>query len=440
MSVIAFDNVSKRFTLRQDKRRPSMLERLTSLVRPRSGGEDFWVLRDISFAVERGESIGLIGNNGAGKSTALKLMTRILEPSTGSVHLQGRVAALLELGSGFHPDLSGRENVFLYGSLMGFNRRDMQKRLDAIVDFAEIGQFFDTEVKHYSSGMYTRLAFAVATEVEPDILITDEVLAVGDETFQRRCMERIYRFRRMGKTIVFVSHALEVVRTLCDTAIWLDGGRARATGPASQVIDDYLDDVNRRERERLVRLRYDNTQPAAAEEQQEEEAVRRRGSREVEIVQVELLDPEGHPRNVFYTHEPLRVRLHYVAHQPVAWPVFGVGLHHENGFWLTGPNTAFDGFEIPRVDGAGFVDYVIPSLPLLSGRYDLTVAIYDETMLHPYDVHDRLYQVPVQSRGIGEKYGVLSLAGRWQWSEQQAPTAAETRPAPAGDVALRSSE
>jgi lipopolysaccharide transport system ATP-binding protein len=355
-------------------------------------------------------------------------MTRILEPTSGSIQISGRVAALLELGSGFHPDLSGRENIFLYGSLMGFSRRDMQKKLDAIIDFAEIGNFLDTEVKHYSSGMYTRLAFAVATEVDPEILITDEVLAVGDESFQRRCMERIYRFRRMGKTIVFVSHALEVVRTLCDQAVWLDKGVARSTGPASQVIDDYLEDVNRRERERIEKLRLRIGQPSESDsedeqdEQQDEEerqkSLYRYGSREVEIVRVELLDQDGYARSVFRTHESVTVRMHYLAHQPVEWPVFGIALHHANGLWLTGPNTTFAGVDIPRVNGRGYVDYIITSLPLLTGRYQLTTAVYDETMLHPYDHHERLYQLVVQSRGIMERHGTLLLPARWEWHDE----------------------
>jgi lipopolysaccharide transport system ATP-binding protein len=420
--VIEFDNVSKRFTLHHE-RQASMRERLANLVTRRSTGEEFWALRDVTFNVERGESLGLIGHNGAGKSTALKLMTRILEPTSGTINMTGRVAALLELGSGFHPDLSGRENVFLYGSLMGFSRRDMQKRLDAIIDFAEIGNFFDMEVKHYSSGMYTRLAFAVATEVDPDILITDEVLAVGDESFQRRCMERIYRFRRMGKTIVFVSHALEVVRTLCDQAVWLDGGEARSSGPASQVIDDYLADVNRRERERIERLRAASGQDDEDETQEEEDdprSLQRYGSREVEIVDVELLDEAGHSRSVFHTGEPVIVRMHYNAHEPIEWPVFGIALHHANGLWLTGPNTAFAGVDIPCISGRGYVDYCITDLPLLTGRYQLSTAVYDETMLHPYDHHDRLYQLVVQTRGMMERYGTLSLPAHWEWHDEPA--------------------
>lgn len=430
--VIEFKDVSKRFTLRRN-RQESLQERLLNLVHPRAHGDEFWALRDISFSVERGESFGLIGHNGAGKSTALKLMTQILEPTSGSISMNGRVAALLELGSGFHPDLSGRENVFLYGSLMGFSRRDMQKRLDAIVDFAEIGTFLDTEVKHYSSGMYTRLAFAVATEVDPEILITDEVLAVGDESFQRRCMERIYRFRRKGKTIVFVSHALEVVRTLCEQAIWLDGGNARLVGAASEVIDAYLEDVNRRERERIERLRSEQEggeQGEADQTQAEDEqaSLQRFGSREVEIVHVELLDEAGNQRSVFRTHEPVIVRLHYRAHKAVEWPVFGIALHHQNGLWLTGPNTTFAGLDIPAIHGRGYVDYTITDLPLLTGTYLLSTAVYDETMLHPYDHHDRLYRLVVQSRGMQERYGTLALPAQWHWHDGPDETLAQRLP------------
>jgi homopolymeric O-antigen transport system ATP-binding protein len=406
--MIEFTNVSKLFTLHKD-RRTSIQERVAGLFRPRARGEQFWALRDISFSVGQGQSLGLVGHNGAGKSTALKLMTRILEPTSGTVRLRGRVAALLELGSGFHPDLSGRENVFLNGSLMGFSRREMQSKLGEIVEFAEIGDFVDMEVKHYSSGMYTRLAFAVATAVDPDILITDEVLAVGDEAFQRKCMERIYRFRQLGKTIVFVSHALDIIRTLCDQAVWLDHGQARVVGPAAEVVDAYLAEVNRQEHERIAAQ--DDTVPPAAVE------IFRRGSREVEIVDVELLDAFERPRSTFQTHEPLTIRIHYQALKPVAHPVFGVGLYHENGIWLTGPNTAFDGLDIPLIAGAGYVDYMIASLPLLAGRYQIAVSVYDETLLHPYDHHDRLYRLVVQSDGLRERFGILSFSGRWAWRD-----------------------
>ncbi|HMQ31296.1 MAG TPA: ABC transporter ATP-binding protein [Chloroflexaceae bacterium] len=403
--VIEFDNVSKRFVLHRDERR-TVQERVAGLLRRRPPGEEFWALRDVSFRVEQGQSLGLVGHNGAGKSTALKLITRILEPTGGSVRTRGRVAALLELGSGFHPELSGRENVFLYGSLMGLSRREMERRLPEIVAFADIGAFVNTEIKHYSSGMYTRLAFAVATAVDPDILITDEVLAVGDEAFQRKCMERIYGFRRAGKTIIFVSHALETVRALCDVAVWLDHGVARAQGPAGKVIDAYLADVNRQEQERLAAERGAALGEGAS--------AFRRGTREVEITRVELLGARGEARPVFQTGEPLTIRMHYVARGSVADPVFGVGIHHESGAWLTGPNTGFDGFAVPMVEGEGTVDYSIPSLPLNTGRYQVSVAVVDATQAHPYDVHDRLYPLVVHSP-TGERYGLLAMPGEWNW-------------------------
>jgi lipopolysaccharide transport system ATP-binding protein len=410
LTVIEFANVSKRFTLHHD-RRNSIQERVAGLFRPRARGEIFWALRDVSFSVGQGQSLGLVGHNGAGKSTALKLMTRILEPTSGAVRMRGRVAALLELGSGFHPDLSGRENVFLNGSLLGFSRREMERKLEEIVDFAELGDFIDLEVKHYSSGMYTRLGFAVATAVDPDILITDEVLAVGDEAFQRKCMERIYRFRQVGKTIIFVSHALETVRLLCDQAVWLDHGMARAVGPASEVIDAYLAETNRHEAE----ARRDAAEEALADSPDDP---RRRGNREAEIVQVQLLDIASREQPVFHAGVPLTLRIHYAAHHPIHRPVFGVALYHESGFWLSGPNTRFDEFEIPLIAGAGYVDLVIPELPLLDGRYLISVSIYDEAILHPYDYHDRMYELVVRSDELRERYGVLSLRAHWGWREE----------------------
>ncbi len=406
--VIEFSNVSKRFILHRD-RRDTIQERVAGMLSRRPPGEEFWAVRDVSFTIERGQSLGLVGHNGAGKSTILKLMTRILEPTAGSLRAQGRIAALLELGSGFHPELSGRENVFLYGSLMGLGRADMTARLPEIVAFADIGDFIDTEIKHYSSGMYTRLAFAVATAVDPDILITDEVLAVGDESFQRKCMERIYGFRRAGKTIIFVSHALEVVRSLCDVAVWLDHGQMRASGGAGEVIDAYLADVNRREQERLAAEHPADTPPAGADNPF------RRGTREVEITRVQLLDGSGQERAVFQTNAPLTLRLHYCAHAPIASPVFGVGIHSESGAWLIGPNTGLDEFHIPQVDGEGYVDYHIPALPLLSGSYRVSVAAVDATQTHTYDFHDRLYALVVQGSGMRERYGMLSISGSWAW-------------------------
>lgn len=405
--VIEFDKVSRQFVRRQNA--STIQERFMGLIRGLPPAEAFWAVRDVSFAVEKGQSIGFVGHNGAGKSTILKLMTRVLEPTSGRVTTQGRIAALLELGSGFHPELTGRENVFLYGSLMGFSRKEMMRKMPEIIEFSEIGQFLDTEVKHYSSGMYTRLAFAVATAVDPDVLITDEVLAVGDEAFQRKCIDRIYGFRRAGKTIVFVSHALDVVRSLCDVAVWLDHGEMKAYGSAVEVVDAYLADVNERERTEFE-------QRATAEEPDQEWCERmRRGTREVEIVRVQLLDQYGNERVTFRTHEPLTIRIHYVAHERIQRPVFGVGINHESGPWLTGPNTGFDKYHIPVIEGPGMIDYHIPCLPFLGGRYLVSASATDYTQLHEFDVHDRMYPLVVHSDGLSQRYGMLFIEGHWSW-------------------------
>ncbi|MEJ5345135.1 MAG: ABC transporter ATP-binding protein [Chloroflexus sp.] len=405
--VIEFDKVSRQFVRRQNA--STIQERFMGLIRGLPPAEAFWAVRDVSFAVEEGQSIGLVGHNGAGKSTILKLMTRVLEPTSGRVTTQGRIAALLELGSGFHPELSGRENVFLYGSLMGFGRKEMQRKLPEIIEFSEIGPFLDTEVKHYSSGMYTRLAFAVATAVDPDILITDEVLAVGDETFQRKCIDRIYGFRRAGKTIVFVSHALDVVRSLCDVAVWLDHGEMKAYGEAGKVVDAYLANVNERERAEFEERLH------SEDDDELRESRMRRGSREVEITRVQLLDAQGRERITFRTHEPLTIRIHYLAHQRIERPVFGVGINHESGPWLTGPNTGFDKYHIPFIEGAGIIDYHIPRLPFLGGRYLVSASATDSTQLHEFDVHDRMYPLVIHSDGLSQRYGMVFCEGNWSW-------------------------
>ena len=265
---IVFDGVSKRFTIHRQRQRTlratvlGLFERnkapalmpgevcLPGALRPRTRTSGR--CGTLSFAVEPGDCFGIIGPNGSGKSTALKLMTRILEPTAGRVRVNGRVSALLELGAGFHPDLTGRENIYLNGSVLGIDRKTMSRRLDEIVAFAELERFIDMPVKHYSSGMYMRLGFAIAIHVEPDVLLTDEVLAVGDQSFQTKCMERIGQIKQDGVTIVFVSHSLDAVRGLCNRSVWLDQGRVAAYGPSSDVIDAYLASVAEKEEARLA--------------------------------------------------------------------------------------------------------------------------------------------------------------------------------------------
>ncbi|MEA2574503.1 MAG: lipopolysaccharide transport system ATP-binding protein, partial [Chloroflexia bacterium] len=411
LKVIKFSKVSKRFTLHHERPR-SFQDAVVSLfglrtlsrrgvAMPRPANEVFWALRDVNFSIYAGEAVGIIGENGSGKSTTLKLISRILEPSTGSVSVRGKVSALLELGTGFHPELTGRENIFLNGSLLGLSRKEMASRYDTIVDFSEIGEFIDTPIKHYSSGMVMRLGFAVAINVDPDILLTDEVLAVGDEAFQRKCLDYISLLRRRGVTIVFVSHALEAVRSLCSRAIWLDHGRMIADGPAGEVVDRYLDYENEKHAERLraeqesrpVNLPSGPSRPQpmdTSEDDDEMPSASQDGASagqhaataraDVKITGVTFLDADGAPSQTFRTNEPLTIRLHFQARDRVDDPVFGLALYTENGTHINGPNTRFAGLSIPAIEGSGYVDYHVEKLPLLAGRYFVTVAVTGSEM------------------------------------------------------------
>jgi len=242
-AAVSFDDVSKRFVLRHE-RAYTVLESVIGLVKPtRRSTEEFWALREVSFEIVAGETFGIIGPNGAGKSTVLKLMARILEPTSGEVTVRGRISPLLELGAGFHPELTGRENVYLNAALFGVSQAEAQDRYDQIVEFSELRDFIDAPLKHYSSGMYMRLGFAVAANIIPDVLLVDEFLAVGDEAFQKKCLSKIEEFRREGRTIVFVSHSLRTVEDLCSRALWLDHGRVEAIGPTADVVERYLESV-----------------------------------------------------------------------------------------------------------------------------------------------------------------------------------------------------
>lgn len=409
--AIRFDQVSKRFILHHEKAR-SFQEAVISLFhRHRGSSEEFWALQEASFEIARGESLGIIGENGSGKSTALKLITRILEPTRGKVTVKGKVSALLELGAGFHPDLTGRENIFLNGSILGMTRREMNAKYEDIVRFAELERFIDTPIKHFSSGMYARLGFAVAISVEPDILVIDEVLAVGDETFQRKCVDKIGEIKAQGTTIILVSHSLGMVKNLCSHTVWLDGGRIRAYGDTGEVVDDYLEWANLKDKNRLERGR-----PVEVESGRSASGgpANRWGSRQIEIVQVELLGDDGRGRAVFETGETFVARLHFVAHQRVDMPVFGVAIFHSSGVHINGPNTRFSNFAIDCLEGRGTIDFRVDSLPLLEGAYEFSAAVYDYSCTHAYDHHHRLYPFHVQPRSVQERYGMVYMPCCWE--------------------------
>jgi len=415
--VIQFDHVSKFYPLRHERAR-SFQESFVRLLRRGTDRlpdvEPFWALKDVSLDVKLGEAIGFVGSNGAGKSSLLKLIARTNVPTSGRVVVNGKVSALLELGTGFHPELTGRENVYLNGSLMGFSRAEMRKRFDEIVDFSEIGHFIDVPVRNYSSGMYVRLAFSVAVHVMNDILLIDEVLAVGDEDFQRKCTDRMSEFKRSGKTIVLVSHALEAVRNLCGRVVWLENGKVLEDGDSVAVLDHYLQAANLKTKERMdQQLAQRKQQVIEAGPASEVGPYRRWGTGEVRIERVTLHNGAGEETTVFETGDAMTVRLWYSARERLPHPVFGLGVCRPDGIVIAGPNTLMTDYSIPSVIGSGYIDYVIGSLPLLNGVYELSAAVYDETLSHPYDHHERLYTFRVEPGHVGERFGIMTLSGEW---------------------------
>jgi lipopolysaccharide transport system ATP-binding protein len=402
--VIEFEHVSKKFRLRRDRPRSFQELFLNVLhLRGRSKAEYIWSLRDVCFDVERGEMVGLIGANGAGKSTALKLVSRIISPTSGQVKVNGRVTGLLELGAGFHPDLTGRENVYLNGAIMGMSRKQVEQRLDAIVAFSELEEFIDAPVKHYSSGMYMRLGFATAVHSDIDVLLVDEVLAVGDQAFQTKCQQKINELRRKGTTILFVSHNAATVRQMCDQAVWLDKGQVRSIGDADSVIADYMHQLWR------------DRNAQRAQETMSSEA--RWGSGEAVIEDVVFLGSDGEERRAFLTGEPFIARICYQAHQRVERPTFGIAIYRDDGAHVNGSNSVLDGCHIPVLEGQGQVDYAIEVLPLLPGRYEFTVAIYDYSSTHPYDHRHRAFVFEVQAGSVaGSREGLVHIPSVWKHS------------------------
>jgi len=407
-NAIEFDKVAKRF--RMDRSRPrSFQEALVAafqrkLILP--GEREFWALKDVSFEVPRGATVGLIGPNGSGKSTSLNLIARIFEATSGEVRVNGRVTALLELGAGFHPELSGRDNIHLNGALMGLSRREIKRKVDAIIEFSEVSSFIDVPVKLYSSGMYVRLGFSVAVHLDPEILLVDEVLAVGDAAFQHKCMTRIGEMRRSGVTILLVSHDLGTVQALCERAVWFDHGLVRKVGNSTDVAMAYLNRVAEDEAAKNGAAQGLTNGP--------EVGPGRWGTGEVEITDVEFLDASGAVRRVFLTGAEMNIRIRYRAAKRVLDPIFGLAIHSQQGAHICGPNTMFSGAPIEFVEGEGEVTYRVAQLPLLEGGYVVSVASHNREDSKMYAYHDRLYAFQVFPGASRERYGLVTMDGAWE--------------------------
>jgi len=372
----------------------------TVLRRRRTDFTELWAVRDVDLDVAPGDAIGLIGQNGSGKSTLLKMLAGIIPPHAGTIEIGGTVASMLELGAGFHPDFTGRENVYMNGSIHGLSERQIDARLDEIIAFSELPEFIDMPVRTYSSGMSMRLAFAIASHVNPDVLLLDEVLAVGDEAFQRKCFARIFEFRRGGGTLVFVSHDPSAVERVCDRALLLEDGRVADDGSTADVLATYH-----------RHLAGDGGAAAGgADTAGPADDPRVWGNREVEIRACRLIGRDG-PTDRFVSGEPLTIEMEVEARRPVATPIFGISVNSVDGPLFFGTNTRLDELEIPGIERGAVVRFTIPALPLHDGRFTVQLAVvsYDESVV--YHWLDRWLEFSVFPAASG--IGPVDMNGTW---------------------------
>ncbi|MFZ4515480.1 MAG: ABC transporter ATP-binding protein [Acidimicrobiia bacterium] len=393
-AAITVSDVSKHFRLYHEKY-SSLKEKVITF--GRKSYEDFWALQDINFSIDSGQTIGLVGHNGSGKSTLLKCIAGILQPTTGEIRCRGRIAALLELGAGMQPDLTGRENIFLNGSILGLSKRDLQRRFDEIVAFSELEQFIDTQVRFYSSGMYVRLGFAVAVNVDPDILLVDEVLAVGDELFQRKCLDRVRQFQREGRTIVVVTHAVDTVRQVCDRAVVLEHGNIIA-------------DTNPGEAIRIFREHLFHTDTVAepiveAEAETEIETIRlERTPSPIRFADIALAYPDSEDRTFLEPGDPLEVRIDWQADESVDDAIFTLNVYNADGDLMFGTTSAQLGADTANLSGKGTTRFVFSSIRLLDGEYVLSIGLTSEDGGRVFDWQENQHRFqivnPSRTQGI----------------------------------------
>lgn len=400
--LVSFDNVSKYYHLGTGTNGllhlgSRVASRVTGQPVPPGGREGFWALREISFCVRQGDALGIIGSNGAGKTTTLKILSRVTKPTSGRATVKGRMSSLIELGAGFHPDLSGRENVYLNGAILGLKKHEIDALFDRIVAFSELEPFIDTPVKRYSSGMYARLGFAVAAHVNPEVLLVDEVLSVGDVGFQAKCAERMKELRRQGTSVIFVSHNMRSVNAICDSCLLLNHGQVEYLGPPREAIDRYLS-LNR------VEARGVST-PSGVDGVTFQPA---------DILCVELLDETREPKDRFRIGDTVVARIHYVAHQRIEAPLFSAGLFRVDG--LHACSNTSEGYVEPNViEGPGVIELVIPHIALVPNTYILTTSISERKTLRAYAMEQSAsFQVASDQRLIDEHYGVFVPDFRWR--------------------------
>lgn len=402
--AVSVSGVSKAYRL-YSRRQVTLKE---TFLRGRRGSyEEFLALDDVSFAIEPGEAVGIIGRNGAGKSTLLKLLARIVVPDRGSVTVDGRMAALLEVGAGFHPDYTAVENIMLSGAIYGIPRPELEARVDDIIAFAELERFADNPVRTYSSGMYARLGFSIAVNVDPDVLVVDEVLAVGDQSFQARCLERMLEFRDAGKTLILVTHDLQAVESFCDRAIWIDAGKVAVDDLPHHAIRAYVTAVNETDAEWASRVH-----PTGAQSGAHVPAV---AAHPIHLTSMEFLDGAGHEREVFENGAPMTVRVHFTCASPQPEPFCELEFTRHDQTVVARPSSRLAGFHVDELPaGAGYFEWTIDDLPFTPGTYYVTPRIRERTGMSSYDEHDRWYRIRVHTGAYLDRDGVVALPGRWR--------------------------
>lgn len=408
-NAIEVRNVTKSYKVFYDKG-SQLKEKM--LFKSRNRYENRLVLDDISFDVKKGEAIGLIGHNGCGKSTTLKLLTRIIYPDSGSITMQGRVSSLIELGAGFHPDMSGRENIYTNAAIFGLSRKEINDRIDDIIEFSELGERIDNPVRTYSSGMYMRLAFSVAINVDADILLIDEILAVGDAGFQSKCFNRLKEIKANGTTIVIVSHSMGQIEQICDKSYWLHHGKIKASGTPRVIHPQYMEYIG--EERVLIAQKESKQKEQDAKKNNFDSNPNRWGSRHAEMVKIQLLNKDNAPQKVFMTGDEMRISIDYKVKKTVNDAVFGFGIFRVDGTQCYGTNTRIEKIKTYNLEQDGNVVILIPNMSLLSGKYWIDLAIeMDEGI--PVDYYREALHFEVFSKE-GD-IGVARLENEWRFTD-----------------------
>lgn len=426
MEAIKISNVSKKFRIYHEKNLNLKYAVINFLTGKKSSYYDeFWALKNIMMDIKKGETVGIIGENGSGKSTLLKLMAKILFPDGGTIFTKGKIAALIEIGAGFHSELSGKENIYINGSILGFKKKEIDASLEEIIDFSGLERFIDNPIKTYSSGMYVRLGFSIAINVNPDILLIDEILAVGDENFQKKCLQKMEGFKKAEKTIVLVSHDLQTIEKMCDRVFLIHNGLLVSKGNPIDVISDYHKILYKKEeigiREEQEELAQEAQKDIVAQEEVPPVSEPNRwGSKEAEITSIEFFNDQNTKCEVFKTGDFMKVRINYIAHKRIKKPVFGIAFYREEGIHINGPNTKTSNYNIDYIEWEGFIEYIINSIPFLPGPYLFTASLYDYSCLHAYDHWERCFRLNVlESDKIKERYGVVYIPSEWRHHGQR---------------------